>query len=100
MNCCVIDLCEKEVINLKDGARLGCVNDVEIDTCSGRVVAIIVKCRSKLLNFGNKQDDIKICWEQTEVIGDETILVNIDCVPGCCKAQKSSGFINNLFREG
>ena len=74
--------------------------DVEIDTCSGRVVAIIVKCRSKLLNFGNKQDDIKICWEQIEVIGDETILVNIDCVPGCCKAQKSSGFINNLFREG
>ena len=53
-----------------------------------------------MFGFGNKQDDIKVCWEQIEVIGDETILVNIDCVPECCKPKKSGGFMNNLFREG
>ena len=30
MNCCVTDLRDKEVINLKDGCRLGCVCDAEI----------------------------------------------------------------------
>lgn len=47
MNCCLTDLREKEVINLKDGCRLGCVCDVEIDSCTGRLVAIII--------FGKKQ---------------------------------------------
>lgn len=42
MNCCLTDLREKEVINLKDGCRLGCVCDVEIDSCTGRLVAIII----------------------------------------------------------
>lgn len=42
MNCCVTDLRNKQVINQKDGDILGPVSDVEVDTCSGRVVAIIV----------------------------------------------------------
>lgn len=100
MNCCVIDLCEKEIINLKDGARLGCVNDVEIDTCSGRVIAILVRGKGKIFNFGNKPDEIKICWEEIEVIGDETILVNIDRPPSYKPPRKNASGLNGLFREG
>lgn len=36
------DLKRKEVINLCDGARLGCICDLEMDACSGAVYAIIV----------------------------------------------------------
>ena len=45
--CCVTDLREKEVVNIRDGARIGCVCDVDIDTCSGRITAIIIygKCK-------------------------------------------------------
>ena len=38
MVCSVQDLREREIINLKDGARLGSVCDVEIDTLSGSIV--------------------------------------------------------------
>ena len=37
MVCSVQDLREREIINLKDGARLGSVCDVEIDTLSGSI---------------------------------------------------------------
>lgn len=36
MNCCVTDLRNKEVVNKKDGTRLGNVCDVEVDTCTGK----------------------------------------------------------------
>ncbi len=42
MNCRITDLRAKEVICVKDGSRLGNVCDVEIDTCTGQLCAIIV----------------------------------------------------------
>ena len=42
MVCSVQDLREREIINLKDGARLGSVCDVEIDTLSGSIVSIVI----------------------------------------------------------
>lgn len=99
MNCCITDLCEKEIINLKDGVKLGSVNDVEIDTCSGKLVAIIICGRSKFLSFGNKEADFRICWDQIEVIGDDTILVNIDCPPTYRPKSKGS-LLSSVFRDG
>lgn len=99
MNCSIADLCEKEIINLKDGMRLGCVNDVEIDTCSGKLISIIIYTHSRFLNFANKQDDFKICWDQIEVIGDDTILVNIEC-PQSFKPKPKGGLLSTVFREG
>lgn len=40
LNCCVTDLRNKQVINQRDGNILGPVSDIEVDTCSGKVVAI------------------------------------------------------------
>lgn len=92
MNCCITDMHEKEVINLKDGCRLGNVCDVEIDTCSGRLVAIIIFGRSKLFGLLGRCEDIRICWEDIKVIGNDTILVKFDCPQSCQK--KSCG---NIF---
>ena len=41
MNCRITDLRAKEVICVKDGSRLGNVCDVEIDTCTGQLCAIL-----------------------------------------------------------
>ena len=80
MNCCVTDMRYKEVINNANGCRLGCVNDVEIDTCSGRLIAIVIYGSSKFFGLFGKTPDIRICWEDICVIGEDTILVKY-CPP-------------------
>ena len=52
MNCRIVDLRNKEVINIKNGARLGYVSDVEVDTCDARLVAIVIYGRTTALSTG------------------------------------------------
>lgn len=71
-------------MNIKDGCCLGCVNDVEIDTKNARLVAIIIYGKLKFFGLLGRHDDIIICWENIEVIGNDVILVS----PNACKPQK------------
>ena len=98
MNCFITDMREKEIINLRDGCRLGCVCDVEFDTCSGHIVSIVVLGRGKMFGFGGKSEDIKICWSDIKVIGDDTILVDFDC-PKECQKTCNNNFFDSLFRH-
>ena len=98
MNCFITDMREKEIINLRDGCRLGCVCDVEFDTCSGHIVSIVVLGRGKMFGFGGKCEDIKICWSDIKVIGDDTILVDFDC-PKECQKPCNNNFFDSLFRH-
>lgn len=77
MYCRVTELREKEVININDGSRLGCVGDIEIDTCTGQLVSLVIFGRRWLGVFG-KGEDVIIYWNDIEVIGDETILVSFE----------------------
>jgi YlmC/YmxH family sporulation protein len=89
---------EKEIINLRDGCRIGSVCDVEIDTCTGAVVSLIVFGKSKALGFMGKCEDIKICWKDIKVIGDDTILVDFDC-PAEFKKTINNGVFESLFKH-
>lgn len=75
MNCCITELRCKEVINKADGCRIGLVNDVEVDSCCGRVVALIIFGRPKYWGICGRRERIRICWEDIDVIGSDTILV-------------------------
>lgn len=96
MNCFITDMREKEIINLRDGCRLGSVCDIEFDTCSGTIVSLIVFGKNRLL--GGKCEDVKICWNDIKVIGDDTILVDFDC-PQECKRTNNNNFLDSLFRH-
>ncbi len=76
MGCCLTELRSKEVINRETGNRIGPVCDVELDAASGRITAIIVYGRPKILGLFGSSDDVRIPWENVDVIGDETILVS------------------------
>lgn len=78
MGCCVNDLRDKEVINVNDGRKFGCVVDVEIDTCNGKLISIIVPGESKGFIF-SRGEDIRIPWDKIVRIGDDTILINVQC---------------------
>lgn len=78
MNCRVVDMRHKEVINSRDGTRLGCVDDVEVNTCDARLVAIVVYGRPRCFGLFGREDDLIIGWEHIDLIGEDTILVS-DC---------------------
>ncbi len=70
------DLRNKEVVDLCDGSRLGFVCDVEVDVCSGRIIAIIVPGHRGFAGFFGRGDDCVIPWCNICVIGDDIIIVN------------------------
>lgn len=71
----VTSLCDKDVIKLNNGMKIGTVGDVEFDSVSGRITSIVIFGKGGVFGFASKKEDIKIKWEDIEVIGDDTILV-------------------------
>ena len=61
MVCRITDLHNKEVINLCDGCRLGCVDDVEVDTATSCVKALVIFGRLKLFGLLGREEDVVIC---------------------------------------
>lgn len=73
----VFDLHKKEVINVRDGARLGLVGDVEIETDTAQVLALVVYGRLRLFGLLGREEDQIIPWSCIQVIGEEVVLVNV-----------------------
>ena len=78
MLCRVVELRHKEVINRSNGCRIGFADDVEVDTCTSEVKAIIVFGRPRFFGFLGRGDDVIIPWRDIELIGEDTILVASD----------------------
>lgn len=73
------DLNQKEVININDGIRIGFVVDVEVDTATGYIIAIVVQggnCGG-MLNIFSKGNEYIIPWCEIKTIGEEIILVDV-----------------------
>lgn len=79
MRCSITELRNKEVICKLNGTRIGNVDDVELDTDSGRLVSIIIYGRGKVMGIFGKSEDFVIPWDSIDVIGEDTILVNCEC---------------------
>lgn len=71
----IAELKDRQVICVKNGALLGLVGDIELDTENGRLSSIIIYGRPKGFGLFGREDDIVIPWEDIEIIGNETILV-------------------------
>ena len=69
---------EKEVINIRNGSKIGFIYDFEIDLQNGRVVAIVIPSPGKILGMFGKNNDLVIQWKDIVRIGTDAILVDID----------------------
>ena len=67
----------KEVINICDGSRLGYVNDLELDTDCGKVLAIIVPGPCRFFGLFGRDSDYIIPWPCIRRIGEDIILVDV-----------------------
>ncbi len=85
MCCRLVEMREKQVVCIKNGAVLGLVADVEIDSCTGKLINIIVCGKRRFLGAG---DDYRVPWECIEVFGEDSILVNIENFPQAPKRRK------------
>ncbi len=70
------DLQDKDVVNIKDGTKIGNIIDVEI-TSDGKMNSLIVEKSKFILSRFTSKGEIKIKWEQIEKIGEDVILVSI-----------------------
>ena len=75
MQCRIVDLRCKEVINICDGCRLGYPCDVEIDALTGAVVAIIVHGSPRFWGLFGKCAIHVVPWCEVVRIGDDLILI-------------------------
>lgn len=77
LNCCrIVELRHKEVINSKNGCRIGFVDDVEVNTENARLVAIVIYGKPRFFGLFGKDEDLVIRWENIQLIGEDTILVS------------------------
>ena len=81
MSCRIADFKNKQVVCVKNGCVLGYVSDVEFDIEKGSLEAIVIFGRPKLLGILGREDDIVISWDEIQVIGQETVLINTDPTP-------------------
>ena len=72
------ELCEKEVINICDGKRLGSVFDVEFDRDSGKICTLLIPEDCGKWNFFGKEQVYAVPWRCIRRIGDDIILVEAD----------------------
>ena len=72
------ELRRKEIINVCDGARLGCVCDLELDDCTGVISAIVVPGQTRFFGLFRGSEELVIPYCKIQKIGDDVILVQVD----------------------
>ncbi|MDE7262161.1 MAG: YlmC/YmxH family sporulation protein [Oscillospiraceae bacterium] len=76
MQCRMVELRWKEVINICDGSRLGFVGDVEVLLPEGRVAALVVPGPCRFFGLFGRGEEYYIPWECIKQIGDDIILID------------------------
>lgn len=74
----IATLRHKQVINVRDGFKLGTVGDVLIDVKCGRVTALVVPERSCMFGIFGGDREYVIDWCCITRIGSEVILIDAD----------------------
>ena len=93
MTCRIADLRSKEVISVQDGGRLGYVSDVEIDTASAAVTALVIYGRGRLMGLMGREQDTVIPWKDIEMIGGDIVLVK------CQSPKRQPGLMARLWEK-
>ncbi|KGX93251.1 hypothetical protein N781_12645 [Pontibacillus halophilus JSM 076056 = DSM 19796] len=71
----ISELQMKEIISVETGQRLGHLSDLEVDVERGRILALIVSAKGKMMGLFGKEEEIVIPWETIVTIGEDVILV-------------------------
>nr|WP_317333136.1 YlmC/YmxH family sporulation protein [uncultured Romboutsia sp.] len=73
----VSDIMEKEIINVKNGKRMGFITDIDMDINEGKVISFSISGDSGRVFFSRGYEEESIFWNDILKIGCDTIIVNI-----------------------
>lgn len=85
----------KEVVNIRDGCRLGYIDDIILDTETGTICSIEIPGKSRLLGLFSRGETICIPWTAIERIGDDIIIVSWDVIR---KSPEKLGFFETISK--
>ena len=72
------DIKKREVINIKDGVRLGFVNDFIFDEKTGKIEKLVVPAPSKLFGVFGSAKEYRIGWDEIKVMGEDFLMIDTD----------------------
>ncbi len=69
---------DREVINIRNGKKIGIISDVEIDFEQGKITSVIIPGPGRFIGLFGKDNDIVIPWSSIRKIGTDVVLVDMD----------------------
>lgn len=84
------ELRQKEVVNVRDGMRLGFVEDLTLNPKDGCICNVIVPCDNRILGVWGKERQYVIEWCKVVRIGCDIILVDVEPAQ-CCQDPNHRG---------
>ena len=81
----------REVINVRDGSRLGYVSDLELDLETGRVLSLIIPCPGRFFGLLPGNEVYVIPWSCIRRIGRDLVLVDV-CLDEIRRPKEKAGF--------
>jgi len=71
------ELQKKDIINIKDGKKIGKIIDVEFDTNNGHMIHFVIERTNILKNLFANNTEISIKFAQIKKMGEDVILIDI-----------------------
>ena len=71
------ELQKKDIVNIKDGKKIGKIIDVYFDESSGYMIKFVIEKTHFVRNIFSNTDEIVIKFSQIKKIGEDVILIDI-----------------------
>ena len=71
------ELQKKDIINIKDGKKIGKIIDVEFDQTSGYMIHFIIEEYHIFKGIFNNRSEFNIKFSQIKKLGEDVILIDI-----------------------
>lgn len=72
------ELSQKEVINICDGQRLGYIEDIDFDICTGLIKKVIIPGPCKIWGIMGRDHEYIIDYCCIKQIGPDVVLVEVE----------------------
>ena len=71
------ELSKKDIINIKDGKRIGNIVEVEFDINIGYMIRFIIESSNVIKSIFSSAEELTIKFSQIKKLGEDVILIDI-----------------------